>query len=258
MFSFKKLVVLFVLSFAICRSGYAVETELLISAASSMTDVLQEIIVEFESTYPDIKVSTNFAGSGTLLRQIERGAPVDLFLSADQMTMQEAVSKKLIHKDLVRHIAGNRLILVGRGDLSFAVSGIADIASSRVRRIAIGNPDSVPAGRYAQALLVDKDLWSEVSPKLIFTQNVRQCLDYVARGEVDLAFVYATDIRMPRDGVRELLTMDLSSSLVYPVGVINSTEHLEESQRFLNFLKTTKVTSILESFGFLNVEERLR
>ena len=101
MFSFKQFVAFCVLSFVICRSGYAAETELLISAASSMTDALQEIIVEFESVNSDIKVSTNFAGSGTLLRQIERGAPVDLFLSADQLTMQEAVKKGLIHKELV-------------------------------------------------------------------------------------------------------------------------------------------------------------
>ncbi|MDA0237679.1 MAG: molybdate ABC transporter substrate-binding protein [Proteobacteria bacterium] len=253
MFSFKKIATFTLLCFVMCRSGYAAKTELLISAASSMTAALQEIIVEFESIYPDIKVATNFAGSGTLLRQIERGAPVDLFLSADQITMQEAISKGLIYKDSVYHVARNRLILVGRDDLSFRVSRISDIMSSKVKRIAIGNPDSVPAGRYARALLIDEDLWDRVSPKLIFTQNVRQCLDYVARGEVDLAFVYVTDIRIPRDGVNGLLTLGSPSTIVYPLGLVNSTKHLKESQRFLEFLKTTKVTSILESLGFVKV-----
>lgn len=258
MFSFKQFVAFCVLSFVIFRSGYAAETELLISAASSMTDALQEIIVEFESVNSDIKVSTNFAGSGTLLRQIERGAPVDLFLSADQLTMQEAVKKGLIHKELVRHIAGNHLILVGRDDLPFKLSHISDILSSKVKLIAVGNPDSVPAGRYAQEVLVDKILWNKISSKLIFTQNVRQCLDYVARGEVDLAFVYATDIRARRNGVNELLTVKVPSAIVYPVGVVNSTDHLEQSKRFLAFLKTIKVINILASFGFVQVQAPLR
>ena len=250
MLSFKNLVVFSVFFFWVCRGGIAAPTELLISAASSTTDVLKELIVEFEMDNPDVHVATNFAGSGTLLRQIERGAPVDLFFSADQLTMADAVRQGLVSHDSVYNIAGNQLIIVGRNDLSYSLPNFASIAEAKVQLIAVGNPDSVPAGRYAKAALEKQGLWSNVVSKLIFTQNVRQCIDYIARGEVDLAFVYATDVRVEREDVDFLLALDISEPIVYPIGLLKTSKFPGESVRFIEFLKSERAQRIIESFGF--------
>lgn len=252
MLNFKKSITVIALSFLICRSGFTGETELLISAASSTTDVLKALIAQFEEYNPDVRITTNFAGSGTLLRQIERGAPVDLFFSADQLTMAQAVQQGLVQQESVYNVAENQLIVVGRTDLSYPLAELEAIAGSNERLIAVGNPDSVPAGRYARLALEEGGLWSRVSSNLIFTQNVRQCIDYVARGEVDLAFVYATDIRAPREHVNHLLTINLSEPIVYPIGILSSSKHPEESSRFITFLRAEKAQEIIETYGFRN------
>lgn len=252
MINLTKFITVIVLVFLMCRTGISGQIDLLISAASSTTDVLKELITEFEKDNPDVRITTNFAGSGTLLRQIERGAPVDLFFSADQLTMAQAVQQEFISRDSIFNVAENQLIVVGRDDLSYSVTDLDGVVGSNVRLVAIGNPDSVPAGRYARAALEEGGLWERVSPHLIFTQNVRQCLDYVARGEVDLAFVYSTDVLVPRENVNHLLTINLSEPIVYPIGVLNSSNHPEESHRFIAFLKAEKAQEIIEINGFRN------
>ncbi|MDC1311751.1 molybdate ABC transporter substrate-binding protein [Burkholderiales bacterium] len=252
MLSFKKIAVILFLVLTLCRGGFAAGTELLISAASSTTDVLKELIVAFELDNPDVHVATNFAGSGTLLRQIERGAPVDLFFSADQLTMNQAVGQGLVNQDEVHNIAENRLIIIGRNDLPYSLVNFESISLPNVKLIAVGNPDSVPAGRYARAALQKQGLWDDVASNLIFTQNVRQCIDYIARGEVDLAFVYATDMRFPREDVDLLLTLDMSEPIIYPIGILKRSKFQGESARFIAFLKSEKAEEIIESFGFSN------
>ncbi len=232
--------------------GQTAETELVISAASSMSDVLREIIQKYESLNPDVKITTNFAGSGILLRQIERGAPVDLFVPADRQTMQEAVDKQLVDRDSILNLASNQLVLVGRDDFTSEIGNLAELSEPNVNRIALGNPDSVPGGRYARELLLQKNLWGSVSPKIIFTQNVRQCLDYVARGEVDVAFVYATDIRVPRNNVKLMLPVSLKEPITYPIALVTDSLKSDASLKFLEFLENQVVSDILEEYGFLN------
>ncbi|MBT4386662.1 MAG: molybdate ABC transporter substrate-binding protein [Betaproteobacteria bacterium] len=249
----KKLLMSLILSL-IFMSGYGhtAKTELVISAASSMSDVLREIIQIYESLNPEVKITTNFAGSGILLRQIERGAPVDLFVPADQRTMQEAVDKQLVYRHSIRNLASNQLVLIGRDDFVWEIGNLGELSKPNVKRIALGNPDSVPGGRYARELLLQKNLWGSISPKIIFTQNVRQCLDYVARGEVDVAFVYATDIRVPRDNVKLILPVSLKEPITYPMGLVTDSLNPDESFKFLAFLENQVVSDTLEKYGFLN------
>ena len=239
----KKLLLSLILSL-IFMSGYGhtAKTELVISAASSMSDVLREIIQIYESLNPEVKITTNFAGSGILLRQIERGAPVDLFVPADQRTMQEAVDKQLVYRHSIRNLASNQLVLIGRDDFVWEIGSLGEL----------GNPDSVPGGRYARELLLQNNLWGLISPKIIFTQNVRQCLDYVARGEVDVAFVYATDIRVPRDNVKLILPVSLKEPITYPMGLVADSLNPDESFKFLAFLENQVGSDTLEKYGFLN------
>ncbi|MFP5406150.1 MAG: molybdate ABC transporter substrate-binding protein, partial [Gammaproteobacteria bacterium] len=179
--------------------------DLTVSAASSLSDAFKEIATAFETRHPGTKVRLNIASSGTPLQQIARGAPVDVFASADVATLDAAASQGLIVSAQRRNFAGNDLVLIvptGPGVSPAPVTHLADLASPAVRRIAIGNPASVPVGRYARAALESAGLWSQVEPRLINARNARQVLDYVARGEVDAGFVYATDAALMKEKLR--------------------------------------------------------
>lgn len=161
-----------------------------VSAAASLTNALREIGLLFEQAHPGHKVLFNFGASGALLQQIARGAPVDVFVSADPQRMDEAQRQNLIVPALRRDFASNRLVLIVPATAGEAPAALADLARPAYARIAIGLPASVPVGSYTQGVLVAAGLWHAIEPKMIGAHNVRQALDYVARGEVDAGFVY--------------------------------------------------------------------
>ena len=191
--------------------------EITVSGAASLTNAFTEIKGLFEKKYPDIKVHTNFAASNPLLKQMEEGAPVDVFASADQETMDKAAAKKLVDTATRKDFALNDLVMVVPSDSKLNLNGAKDLAKPEVKRIAVGNPDSVPAGRYTKAALTTAGLWETLQPKYVFGASVRQALDYVGRGEVDAGFVYRTDAKqgnMPtalaqKMGAEELVCVDL-------------------------------------------------
>lgn len=149
---------------------------------ASLTNAFTEIKGLFEKKYPDIKVHTNFAASNPLLKQMEEGAPVDVFASADQETMDKAAAKKLVDTATRKDFALNDLVMVVPSDSKLNLTGAKDLAKPEVKRIAVGNPDSVPAGRYTKAALTTAGLWETLQPKYVFGASVRQALDYVGRG----------------------------------------------------------------------------
>ena len=178
----------------ICTSAAtALAADLTVSAASSLTNAFKDIAQVFEAAHPGTKVQLNFGASGALLQQMAKGAPVDVFASADQETMDKAQKDGLVkgadRKDFVR----NKLVLIVPTDAKIVPSTLNDLTQPGITRVAIANPASVPVGRYSQTALQAANLWTVLQAKAINTQNVRQSLDYVARGEVDAGFVYATD-----------------------------------------------------------------
>lgn len=239
-----------IIASAWATSGFAADRELIVSAAASLTNAFQAVKPVFEEANPGIRLILNFAASGALLQQIDQGAPVDVFAPADQETLDRAEQKGLVQEGTRADFARNALVLVVPGGVESTVSAVADLRREVVRRIAVGDPGYVPAGRYAKQALESVSLWNVLRPKLILANSVRQVLDYVSRGEVDAGFVYSTDARLRRDRVRVLETVAGHTPILYPVAVVRASSNREAAERFISFLQTPKSRAILADFGF--------
>ncbi|KQW42285.1 MULTISPECIES: molybdate ABC transporter substrate-binding protein [unclassified Roseateles] len=219
-----------------------------VSAAASLTDAFKEIAPRFEATRPGVTVRFNFAASGVLLQQIAHGAPVDVFASADQETMNRAAEQKLIAADTRRDFAANALVLVTTA--ASPVKAMQDLAQPAVKRIAVGKVASVPVGRYTQQALENAQLWAPLSPKLVFADNVRQVLDYVSRGEVEAGFVYRTDAKLAKGKVVMAMTVGGHAPITYPAAVVVDSRQAALARDFVAFLGRAEAQAILVKYGF--------
>jgi molybdate transport system substrate-binding protein len=224
--------------------------QLTVSAAASLTHALREVAPAFEAAHPGTKLQFNFGASGALLQQIARGAPVDVFASADHDTMDQAQARALLRPGSRRDIVSNALVVVVPAARSVRVAALADLTQPSFARIAIGLPASVPVGRYTQGVLQAAGLWSAIQPKMIGANNVRQALDYAARGEVDAAFVYATDAALVPDKVRIALTVPTAAPIRYPAAVLAGASNAAAAQRFVEFLLTPAAQRVFARHGF--------
>lgn len=225
--------------------------EITVSAASSLTNAFKALAQAYEARHPDAKVLLNFGASGALLQQIVKGAPVDVLAAADQDTMAQAQQQGVVAPQAARNFARNQLVLIVPTAGQIPLHTLLDLNAPAVRKIAVGQPASVPVGRYTQRALVASQQWSGLQPKMIFTQNVRQSLDYVARGEVDAGFVYATDALIMKDKVSVAFTVPLDTTVSYPIAPITGGLHLPEAQRFIGFVLSTEGQGILARYGFV-------
>ncbi|TFW10763.1 molybdate ABC transporter substrate-binding protein [Massilia arenosa] len=223
--------------------------EITVSAAASLTNAFKELARVYETGHPGTHVQLNFGASGALLQQIVKGAPVDVFASADQETMNNAVQQKLVRAAERRDFARNRLVVVVPADAKAPPPSLAALAQPQVKRIAMGLPASVPAGRYARRALNDAGLWQAVAPKIIGTQNVRQALDYVARGEVDAGFVYATDAALMPQDVRTAFEVPLHEPVTYPIAPLAASASTE-ARAFVAYVLSAPAQAILARYGF--------
>ncbi|GAA4011868.1 molybdate ABC transporter substrate-binding protein [Actimicrobium antarcticum] len=231
-------------------SGLVFAGELTVSAASSLTNAFKEIAQSYQQRYPDAKIALNFGASGALLQQLAKGAPVDVFASADQETMDIARKQGLIAPADRHDFVRNRLVLIVPNDSSVAIKRLQDLDQPGIRRIAIGNPASVPVGRYTRHALEAASLWKTVEGRMIRTQNVRQALDYVARGEVDAGFVYATDAALMADKVRVVAEIPAATDIRYPIAKTVGNANDAEARRFIDFVLAPAAQEILAKFGF--------
>lgn len=235
---------------ALAASAQLAAAEITVSAAASLTDAFKEVSAAYEARHPADKVRLNFAASGTLLQQIAKGAPVDVFASADLATMDKAQEQNLITVAQRRNFARNTLVLVTPKGATVRPASLADLGQASVRRIAIGNPASVPVGRYTQQALNKANLWSAYEPKLINAQSVRQVLDYVARGEVDVGFVYATDAAIMKDKVDVTYTVPLDEPVTYPLAPVAASANPASALAFVDFVTGPEGQAILSRYGF--------
>jgi molybdate transport system substrate-binding protein len=233
-----------------CAARSTSAEEFVVSGAASLTGAMTEIKEAFEAAHPGLKVFVNFAASGQLLQQIEAGAPVDVFAPADQDTMDRAQKHGLIDAATRVDFTANELLLAVPAD-SAMIGGIEDLTGANVGRLALGEPDAVPAGSYTKAALVALGLWERLEPRMIYGLSVKQALDYVALGEVDAAFVYATDARVARGRVRAVATMGGHKPIVYPAAVVAASDHKEAARAFMAFLCGEPGQAILARFGFI-------
>ncbi len=226
--------------------------DVILSVAVSLKDVTEQLGRDFMAARPGVTLRYNFGASGDLQKQIEAGAPVDVFLSAAQRQMDELERQNLIVASSRRAFARNVLVVIKPADSRLDMTKTADLLDGRVSRIAIGNPKSVPVGQYAEESLRALGVWDRLQPKLVLAENVRQVLDYVARGEVDAGFVYATDAATRTQGVKEafLPPGDTYRPIVYPGAVVGASRQRSLGQAFLDLLSSQQGRAVLGRFGF--------
>lgn len=238
------------LALALCLApALASAADLTVSAAASLTDAFKVVKEAFEKKHPGITVINNFGASGALLKQIENGAPVDVFASADQKTMDQAAAGKLIVPGTRTNFVQNGLVLIQPADAKALLKSEADLTGAGVKRVAIGNPDSVPVGRYTQASLTAAKLWEPLQPKIVPGQNVRQVLDYVIRGEVEAGFVFSTDAFVAGNKVRIVKEMPTTTPVSYPIAVLAASKN-PAAKAYVDFILGPEGQKILQGFGF--------
>ncbi|MEO6361766.1 MAG: molybdate ABC transporter substrate-binding protein [Caldimonas sp.] len=224
--------------------------ELTVSAAASLGPPFRDIAAAFEKEHPGTRVRLNLAASGQLLQQIAQGAPVDVFASADEATMNEAGRQQLVVASTRVDFAGNALVVVVPADARVVPRRLADLRGDTFRRIAIGAPGSVPAGRYARAALEKAGLWAAIGARSVGAQSVRQALDYVARGEADAGFVYATDAASLSDKVRVAFSVPTDPPVVYPMAQVAASRSGDLARRFIASVAAAPGQAILARHGF--------
>ena len=229
-------------------AGHA--AELTVSAAASLSSALRDLAPRFEAAHPGTKLQFNVGASGALLRQITAGAPVDVFASADQETMDQAQAQGLIVGAQRRNIVSNVLVVVTPNASANAPKALADLTKASYARIAIGLPASVPVGRYTKSTLEAAGMWSVIEPKTIRAQTVRQALDYVARAEVDAGFVYATDAALVRDKVKIAFAVPTPTPILYAAAPLAASPNAALAQQFVEFLVAPQAQTVLARFGF--------
>ena len=226
--------------------------DMTLSVAVSLKDVTEELGRTFMTAHPGVTLHYNFGASGDLQKQIEAGAPIDVFLSAAPRQVDELEKQGLIVVATRRAFARNLLTVIKPSDSKVDMARAADLLEARVSRVAIGNPRTVPAGQYAEESLRALGLWERLQPKLVFAENVRQVLDYVARGEVEAGFVYTTDAVTRAQGVKETFrpSEDSYRPIVYPGAVVAASKQPALGRAFLDLLSGPQGRAALGRFGF--------
>lgn len=226
--------------------------ELVFSVAISVKEVVEELGRRFTDQRPGVTVRYNFGASGELQKQIEAGAPVDVFISAATRQMDELERAGLVVAHTRRVFARNVLVAIAPTDAGLDVPGPSDLLDRRVRRIAVGNPKTVPAGQYAEESLRAVGLWERLRPKLVFGENVRQVLDYVSRAEVQVGIVYATDALTRAGRVRLAFPFpeDTHRPILYPAAVVKGSRHPDFAGAFVDLLAGREGQMVIRRFGF--------
>ncbi len=226
-------------------------TNLLVSAAASLQDALEEIQPLFQQTQPNLKINYNFGASGALQQQIEQGAPADVFFSAATKQMNALQEKNLILPATRRNFLTNRLVLIEPINSRLKINNFRQLTNTNVKRIAVGEFRSVPVGQYSEELLRNLKILAQVRAKLVFGNNVRNVLAAVESGNADAGIVYATDAKLSNK-VRLVATAseNLHSPIVYPIAVISSSKNPDSAKKYIQFLNDKPAISVFKKYGF--------
>ncbi len=241
----KKILKLLLIGFAITLFGCGKEEkkEITISAAASLKEVMNEIILQFEKENKDIKININLGGSGALKNQIISGAPVDIVFFASQKDLKDLDEKGMIEKEYNEDILKNRMVLAGKEKIN-------DLSEIKNHKIAIGTPETVPAGKYAKEVLINSNLWDEVQENIVFSKDVRSAMQYVEINEVDYAFIYKTDAKIMKNGIISFIVPEtLHKPIIYSYGIIKD-KNSKEVIKFYEFLKSKYSQSLYEKYNF--------
>ncbi len=251
----------FALVFGSATAAAGQQQEILVSAAASLTDVLSGLAPQAEKSI-GAKVLFNFGGSGALRKQIEDGAPVDVFFSASVEDMATLQAKGLVVAGTREDLLSNQVVLIGgpaaeplHGATAAAARDDLQALLEKTDLLAIGNPDTVPAGRYAVQALKRYGVYATVASRLALAGNVREVLQYVQNGSAPLGIVFATDaLAAPAGSVKQLFVFpqgSLETPILYPVAVVSASKNKEKAARMIEFLKGDPARNAFRAAGFI-------
>lgn len=246
----RKLISLLLLSFLLTACDQEDEGTLHVLAAASLQKPLSEMKQTFEASH-HVNLQLQFAGSGTLAQQIEQGAAADVFIAADRKWSDQLLKRDLLQKSSIQTIASNRLVLIGEKNKMVPDVSLANLPEELQGQIAIGHPETVPAGTYAKAALEEAGQWNKLQEELVYTSDVRQALTYVATGNVTYGFVYETDARQSEEVTIMLeVPENLHEGIQYPAAVVSGTKHEKLANEWIDFLRSEEGQKILASHHF--------
>lgn len=227
--------------------------ELNISAAASLKEAMAKIEEEYKKVNENVTLVVNYGASGSLQQQIEQGAPCDVFISAGQKQMKALDEASLLLEGTYKDLLENDLVLIAPKDSD--VSNLDDLITNKVKHIAVGEPSSVPAGKYADEVLVNLDLKDKIKDKLVFAKDVKEVLAWTQSGNAEVGFVYYSDtINTDNIKIVETTPSTSHSAIVYPIAVIKESKKPEAAKEFEDFLLSTDGQAILKDFGYKSVE----
>ena len=222
-----------------------------ISAAASLTDALAEINTVYTTEHPWVTIIPNFGSSGTIQQQIENGAPCDVFVSAATAQMDNLEKKGLLWEGTRRNLLINSLVLIVPAQSKLDIRGFSSLTAENVKRIAVGDPASVPAGAYARQAFELLGLAAAVQPKLVLGGNVRQVLTYVETGDADAGVVFVTDaLSTNKVSIIASAPEEINAKIAYPVAIIKSSKNPPAAGDYIDFLLSTAGRTVFEKYGF--------
>jgi molybdate transport system substrate-binding protein len=224
---------------------------ILVSAAASLKDVLIKVDPLFEQSHAGVKVTHNFGASGALQQQIEQGAPSDVFISAGKKQLDVLQARGLVVTQTRRNLLTNRLVLIVPKRSTLQLQGFQSLVDPRVKKIAVGEPKSVPVGQYTEEVFQNLGILAQLKPKLVLGNSVRSVLAAVKSGNVEAGVVYGTDAKISGQvRVVATATKNLHSPIVYPVAVLKNSKNMESAEAYVQFLSNPSAQRIFVDAGF--------
>lgn len=227
-----------------------IKKELLVSAGVALKNVFTELGGNFDKKN-NVKTSFNFAASGQLMAQVENGAPVDLFAVPSITDMESLEKKNFIEPKTKVIFARTSLVLVQNNNAKYMIKTVEDLTKQEIKKIAMGNTETMPGGKYAKQALEYYNIYESLKEKIIFGENIRQVLDYVSRNEVDAGFVFLTDALTDKK-VHKVLDLPEKSHkpIIFPIAVIKSSKNIEMAKKFIEFVSSKEGKQVLKKYGF--------
>jgi molybdate transport system substrate-binding protein len=225
--------------------------EILVSAAASLTDALNKIGSSYQSKSKHT-VNFNFGPSSGLARQIEEGAPADMFFSADLPQMEKLDKSGRLEPGTRKNLLSNQLVIIVPADSKLAISSAKDLLNTAIKRVALAEPSSVPVGVYSKKYLTDEGLWNKVEGKIVPVQDVRATLASVESGNVEAGFVYKTDAAVSKKvKIVYEVPVDKGPQITYPVAILKESKHKAAARDFMNYVQSTAARNVFKRFGFV-------
>ena len=226
------------------------KTEIMISAAASLKNCIQDISALYTEKNPQVTITANFGASGALQQQIEQGAPADIFFSAGIKQMNALKEKGMMIDSSIKNVLENKVVLITPKNAA-ALNSFEALAGNSVKRIGVGEPKSVPVGQYTEQVFQSLGLTDKVASKLILAKDVREVLSWVETGNVDAGVVYETDAKISKT-VTICATAPEGShkKVIYPIGVVKASKRAAEGQKFVDFLFSDTAKEVFIRYGF--------